>query len=464
MKETKSKLHIQNIFDAVTPQGVDVHGDLLQRCRKLLNRVILQVSNGDFVVVTEDCPLQFIDYVLNMINIKNISIFRIKDNNVNQSNLNAYSIFKSIEEEDKWNLCKVKTPEVNPYMKSNDIYTAAMQAGLIVSDKELKSAKAVEYIRDKAIFSKECINHGISVPSFYTSTKKDLYKKVIVLFEKGFDSLYIRPTKSGGGVGNLTIEHHKQIFSIKNDQNEKRTATASDGFKKIFYENLINSPWDDYIITKCLDLYASPGTLFHVDSKSIRILGHTLQNLNQNHQFQGFQYPIKDQYVIKFFDFIEKSIYALANSWRKRGFTGYANIDWMVTKDGHCFLAEFNPRQTAVFSPFSFICAVLNKRNSDGSFVLPDISIITNDYVYPKRTMSFDEILKVLKKEKLLHGQRTSYEGILITIPPLIDSHITSFGIMAIAEDLQSANIIYSAAINVLTNVDENILAKQINN
>ena len=449
---TKSKLHIQNIFDAVTPQGVDVHGDLLQRCRKLMNRVILQVSDSDFIVVTEDCPSQFIDYVLNLVNIKNISIFHIKDKYINQGVLNAYSIFKSIVDDDQWNLCKDKAPIVNPYMKSNDIYKATIQAGLNVSDKEIKTAEAVEYLKDKAILSNECKNHGIAVPDFYTSTKNNLPNKIIVLFEKGHNSLYIRPTKSGGGVGNLTVEYHKQMFSIKNDQNEKRTATTSDSFKKIFYENIKNSPWDDYIITKSLDLYASPGTFFHVDSKGVRILGHTLQNLNQNHQFQGFQYPIKDQYVIKFFDFIKKSIYTLANSWRKRGFTGYANIDWMVTKDGRCFLAEFNPRQTSVFSPFSFICAVLNKRNSDGSFDLPDISIITNDYVFPKKSMSFDEILKVLKKKKLLHGQRTNYEGILITIPPLIDSHITSFGIMAIAEDMHSANFIYSAAMNVLTN------------
>ena len=188
------------------------------------------------------------------------------------------------------------------------------------------------------------------------------------------------------------------------------------------------------------------------------MLCHTYQILNSHHRFQGFLYPIEDERITSHFSFIERSVHLLADAWRKDGFQGYANIDWMVDKDGHCFLAEVNPRQTAVVPPLSLIRSIADWQNLEDTFVPSGKAIITKDYVDLQRKISFEDVYQIFKKEKLLVEQNDFAEGVMITMPPFQGSRMNSIGIMVVAKDVSSAYDIYNLALRVLGSPPDELL------
>lgn len=444
---TNSRLLIQNINDAVTPNGISVKGRLKQRCLVLSNRVLLQAKENDFVAITDNCPNEFIDYLKKLLNLSNLQLLKY----VIEENLNTSTIFNDILRNNEFKDCLISQPNLIPYMKSSDFYDAAMRAGISVPKEEIRASKATEFLKDKAIFSKNCQNLKINVPEYFETKKENLTKTVISLIAQGQKSLFIRPTQSGGGVGNMALENEGGRYSIKHTNNEIEFFKTLSDLKDTLDDIANKSNWKSYIITSILSRYASPGTFFFVDEKKVHIFGHTLQRLIHNNNFQGFQYPIEDAKITKYFPYVESAIEELAKYWIKLGFKGYGNIDWIVTTEGQCYLVEFNPRQTSVFSPLIFINRIINSSDIDKSFDLSHTTVLTNDYVTPNQKKSFNEVIAILKNKNLHFGQKTANQGIIITIPPLPNSQLSSFGIMAVANDLSTVEFIYNNAMIELT-------------
>ena len=452
---TKHSIHVQNIFDALNDKGDGVRGELKLRCARLQDRVVSLARPGDIVAVSYDCPTLFVQYLLDLMHAQDIMIIRYKCQDRQHGNLMADSVFRSLVTDPNWDKCKKLRPSVSPYMKSIAIYKAAEAASLEVSEADWKAAKVVQRINDKSEFYKECEMIGLPIPIYYLAAKADFVDQAMALLDGKYNSLYVRPTRSGGGVGNIIIERHNMKYSF---QEKSPVTLGRSDFVSRLHTYLHTGLWESFIITELLDLHASPGTLFHVDAESVRVLCHTYQILNSHRLFQGFLYPIHDERITKHFSFIERSVCLLADAWRKDGFRGYANIDWMVDKDGGCSLAEVNPRQTAVVPPLSLIRSIADWHYAENTFVPSGIGIITKDYVKLQRKMTFDHAYQIFKKAKLLIEQRDFSEGVVITMPPFQGSLINSIGIMAVAQDVSSAHEIYDSALQVLDSPEGELL------
>jgi hypothetical protein len=343
-------------------------------------------------------------------------------------------------------------------MKSSAVYHAARAANVTVSQSEWKAVVTdclSVKMNDKAIFYQECKKAGIPVPRHWVVSSTDLTDCLADLLKMGHNPLYIRQTRSGGALGNITVERMNSSYWI---QEMGTHALRQREFTQILDGFIKNSFSDDYVITEILDLHASPGTLFYADDADVRVICHTYQILNRNRFFLGFMYPIEEEKISKHFKLMEHWLHLLIEPWRQLGYRGYGNVDWMVTKEGDSFLAERNTRQTAVVAPLSIAnaCSGLDRRGF--TIAAPALSILTKDYVELERAMTFEEVYALLRKKRLIWEPGKHDAGVIITIPPSPRFGINVVGIMVVANDLSTANRVYGRALHALGSQESDLL------
>ncbi|MHC4423255.1 MAG: hypothetical protein ACYSWR_01115 [Planctomycetota bacterium] len=372
--------------------------------------------------------------------------------------LDSQSIFKGLVQDRQWEVAKRRRPVLSPYMKSSAVYHAARAANVTVSQSEWKAVVTdclSVKMNDKAIFYQECKKAGIPVPRHWVVSSTDLTDCLADLLKMGHNPLYIRQTRSGGALGNITVERMNSSYWI---QEMGTHALRQREFTQILDGFIKNSFSDDYVITEILDLHASPGTLFYADDADVRVICHTYQILNRNRFFLGFMYPIEEEKISKHFKLMEHWLHLLIEPWRQLGYRGYGNVDWMVTKEGDSFLAERNTRQTAVVAPLSIAnaCSGLDRRGF--TIAAPALSILTKDYVELERAMTFEEVYALLRKKRLIWEPGKHDAGVIITIPPSPRFGINVVGIMVVANDLSTANRVYGRALHALGSQESDLL------
>ena len=425
-------LHIQNVFDALNFGGFGVKGKLMEKCLYLQNRSVLMGRGDDVVVVTKDFPEEFGSYIKDLKQNDNISIIPV--NFDLEEAYGADQLFLNLDKKmisisfDKGSVTLL------PYIHSKSFYSAAKKYGWKISeavwetyvDEDISAS-----MNDKVFLHEECLKLGIPVPKYLALTKDNFVNEVLKLLDES-NKILVRQSRSGGGLGNLTIEKiNESEFKVDGIKDEGVLNISE--FNEFLNQFANDSNSDDFVVSQFLDLYASPGTLFHIDEESIDIVSHTNQILNDQSTFTGFQYPISDEKITSYFPIIEEYVSNLGKAWQAKGYRGYGNIDWMITKEGCIYIAERNARQTSVVPILSLISDVFNNENS--TIQLPQDKVIyAKDFVFINKKLSFAKIINELKNKNLLFDKEKG-TGLIITIPPVIDLEKTVIGITSIGEN-----------------------------
>ncbi|MFQ5992273.1 MAG: hypothetical protein ACE5NA_07525 [Nitrospiraceae bacterium] len=454
----RPRLHVQNIFDALNPNGMGVSGDLKLRCLHLQKRVFALAKPGDVVAVSADCSPAFVEYMTRTTSVSDVIPLRHQVSADPQRNLNSQSVFEALAHSAHWEAARQRHPVLSPYIKSAEIYRVSETAGIAVSDSENQATKDVEFsdkMNDKAVFYEECEEMGIPVPRHWVFNGRALADQVLQLLAVGHGPLILRQTRSGGTAGNITADRTVSKYRVP----ELRAGVLSDKeFVKVLQEFGRSSFSDQFVVTEFLDLYASPGTLFYSDEAGVTVISHTYQILDKNRVFLGFSFPIEDERICGHFPSIEEWVHRLMEPWWQRGYRGYGNIDWMVTKDGESFLAERNARQTGVIPPLAIANALLGHDRASPCVVAPETSIVTRDSLHVRKAMTFEQVYGELEKRKLLWEQSDHGEGVIVSIPPSPEFGIHSIGILAIGASGSTAHEIHDQALHALGTAKSELL------
>lgn len=448
------RLHVQNIFDALNPNGTGVRDDLKLRCLHLQKRVVALAKPGDVVAVSADCSASYVEYMMRTTGVSDVLVMRHEVSGDAQRELNSQSILQALARDAHWQAAQKRYPVLNPYMKSAEIYHVCEAAGIAVSQSEYQASKDIELsqeMNDKALFYKKCEDIGAPVPRYWVFNGETLADKVLQLLKVEQCPFNVRQTRSGGTVGNITVCRIDSKYCLP----ELGARDLSDKeFKEALEEFARDCFCDEFVVSEHLDLYASPGTLFFSEDRCLTLICHTCQIFDKNRLFLGFSFPIEDERIRKHFTSIEEWIRRLIEPFWERGYRGYGNIDWMVTKSGEIYLAECNARQTGVIPPLVIANACLGYDRAEPYVVAPEekYSIVTRDALRIDKTMNFEQAYVKLEKQKLLWEQNNHEEGIIISIPPSPECNIAHLGIVAICKgkELPKANDILNRAVHAL--------------
>ncbi|WP_420627172.1 hypothetical protein [Candidatus Leptofilum sp.] len=459
----QKEFHIQNIFDALNSSGKGVIGPLKDKCMHLQNRVIAMAKTGDIVAVSTDCPEEFFNYICKIKRVSNVTLLKFASEesteDMSQQSISSYTIFELIEAFDPKLASKVKKskPKLQPYMHSNSFYEAAEKHNWIHSSLAVPT-DIIGQMNDKTVLFQECTNKGIPFPKTKVVNKRNFLESIVGFLNednKNFlsNKLFIRQARSGGGLGNITVEQINNKYFV----HETRELLSLNDF--IDRMNLFadDSHSFQFVVSELLELYASPGSLFYVDDFKTHIVAHTGQILTNKREFTGFMYPIRNSKINKFIPIIEEYIEELTKEWRKKGFRGFGNIDWMISRyNEKLYIAERNARQTAVVSPLNLLYSITQGNNIDTPDLpnLPlNISVITQDSLHlhtpsPNApSNSFESIKRKLKDSGLLFDE-TKGEGIIITIPPTLTYGPNQVGIMIVGKNpIRAINLLRNCSI-----------------
>ena len=446
--ESESKLHVQNIFDALNPLGGGVIGQSKLRCLQLHNRAVSLADSGDIIAIGAECDPQFVSYMLGITGAANVLTLRYRVNPRPEVYLNAGSVFEELKADPDWDSAMRRNPTLYPYMKSASVYESALGAGMAIPKFDRRIAitdNLSDRMNDKALFYRECSAMDIPIPKYWVVGQGDLASTTVELLENGYGPLYIRPTKSGGTVGNFAIDRSNSTFHMLEsgtqfhgvDQTVQAIAKLSE-----------SGIWNEYLISELWELAASPATLFHADDETVRIISHTTQILDTSRSFNGFAYPIENEAFRRHFDTVEEALTKLIEPWRRRGYRGFGNIDWMVTQKGEFAMAERNARQTSTVTPLVIADKALRGNSKIERTEAPDISILTQDALTIDGGATFDAVVEKLRGHDLLFGQRGRTDGVIITTPPSSQSGIRTFGLMVLGDDSYSSFDFYKKVLS----------------
>jgi hypothetical protein len=134
------------------------------------------------------------------------------------------------------------------------------------------------------------------------------------------------------------------------------------------------------------------------------------------------------------FPVIESKSLLLLEPWRKKGFRGFVNVDWMITRDKKIYVAERNARQTAVVPPLTLASRITQSNYDEENVGNLKLSILTRDGIKPKKDLDFDSIITRLKMDHLLYNNQQSRGAVIIT-PPLLPVKINSVGIAILGQN-----------------------------
>jgi len=455
-------LHVQNVFDVLSTYGMGVNGYLKIKSLQVQNRAVGLAKSGDIVAVTDDCSQEYIDYILQTTGATDVLVLRYHVSRDLKKHINSRVVFGGISRDPRWKEALRRNLALDPYIQSASFYRNAREFGIKIPRKEWKSIVTdhlVEEMNDKAVLHRECLELKVPVPRHWIIRGGDLAGKVAALLCSGNRSLYIRYARSAGSYGNVTVDRIGSEYWIRELVDHP---LRKDEF--LFALRRFASPHinDEFVVSELLDLHASPGTLFYVDDKETRVVCHTNQILTKNRGYLGFEFPVEDELVKKYFSEIERSTFALAEPWRRRGFRGYGNIDWMVTKDGKCYIAERNARQTGVIPGIKIANDLIERAPQFPVLRSPGQAIVTGDRMYFERAAGFEDVQTVLKREKLLLPRGEYKDGVVVAIPPLPAFGINSVGLIALGDTLQEAYEYYSRALQVLGSKGDKLLFKKV--
>lgn len=432
--EVRSLLHIQNIFDAYNPHGSGVNGWVKLKCLHLQNRAVALANPGDLVAVSADCSAAFVEYLLQTTGAVGVLPLRFRVSSDLNDYIDAQSILTGLIKDPTWSVALQRKPVLSPYMQSAAICEAARESGIAVAESDWKSAvteRLTERMNDKAIFYTQCGELGVPVPRHWVAGPEELAEHTLELLKNGIGPLYIRPTRSGGGVGNVTAERTDSAYYF---QPAGKRSLSDTEFAEAIRIYVRTGYWNEFVIAEMLDIQASPGTLFYADDKRISVISHSSQVLDSDRSYMGFMYPITDGIIRSHFGTVEAWIQRLIEPWRILGYRGYGNIDWMITKAGDVFVAELNARQTAVIAPMRIASSVMALKRTSSAIVPPPLAIFAMDAVEVGRQISFEEVRSELQGKGLLWGQSECPKGVIITMPPSPEFGITTVGLMAVGD------------------------------
>lgn len=447
---SRPAFHVQNVFDVLSPFGVGVNGYLKLKCLQVQNRVVGLASSGDIIAVSDDCPQAFVAYMLDILGAEDVTVLRYRASRNLRRYLNAYSTFESLVEDPMWETVRRLKPRLEPYIQSPAIYKAARESGLHIEQATwdtMVTDRLAEKMNDKAVLHQECERLGIPVPEHWIVDGKELINAVTALLDSGIESLYIRQTRSGGAFGNITVEQNNGRFVTPE---LGTTALNRDGLIQILKTYIRSNAWDQFVISETLDLYASPGTLFYAGDEDVSVVCHSYQVLTQDRRFLGFSYPIQDETIRTHFRAMEHAVHELVEPWRQRGYRGYGNIDWMITKTGGYFIAERNARETATVPALNIADVISGAKKIGGRVVSPPLSVFTQDRMYFDAPITFEEIYGRLQKNNLLLGQSSRDAGVIVSAPPSPAFGIYSIGMIVLGTNAQSLLKTYGTATRVL--------------
>ena len=417
-------------------------------------------NSGDVVIVGTDCAQTFIEYLLHITGVSDVLTLSHRADCDLDAYLSSESVFSGLPCDPLWESARQRQPVLSPYMQSAAVYIAARKAGITVDKSDWKLAvedRLIERMNDKALFYKECKKLRIPVPEHWTVTTDEVARATIDLLKSGCGPLYIRPTRSGGTVGNITVDRVDSTYALY--ERGIRTKSESDFTKEI--RQIVNSGfWSEYLIAKLMQLVASPGTLFFANDKRVDVISHTYQILDTNRFFLGFVYPIKDKSMQRHCCAIEKFIQQLIEPYRTQGYRGFGNIDWMVTKDGELVVAERNARQTAVVVPLMIANKLSRANSKESTMVAPNLTILTRDALEIEEPASFEEIYAILHKANVLYEQNRRNEGVIITMPPLPRYGINTVSFIVIGHSASSTHRYYIRTLHALGHELEDLLFK----
>ncbi len=452
--------HVQNVFDVLSPIGVGVNGYLKLKCLQVQNRVVGLANPGDIIAVSDDCSPAFLTYMLDILGAKDVTVLRYRVSRNLRRYLNAYSTFESLVEDPKWKTVRRRRPRFEPYIQSPAIYRAARGSGLHIPQSTWDTMvidRIADKMNDKAVLHQECQSLGVPVPEHWIVDGKDLVSTATALLGNGIESLYIRQTRSGGAFGNITVKRNNGRFITPE---LGPTALDRDGLVQALQAYVQSNAWHQFVISRTLDLYASPGTLFYAGDKEVSIVCHSYQVLTQDRRFLGFYYPIKDENIHVHFKAMEHAVYELVEPWRQRGYRGYGNIDWMITKTGGYFIAERNARETATVPALNIADVISGAERIGTRVVSPPLSVFTQDRMYLETPFTFEEVYERLRKNGLLWGQSSNAGGVVISAPPSPAFGIYSIGIVVLGIDTENLIKTYRAATRVLGAKESKLLFK----
>jgi len=455
-------LHAQNVFDVLSTYGMGVNGYLKIKSLQVQNRAVGLAKSGDIVAVTDDCSQEYIDYILQIINASDVLVLRYHVSKNLKKHVNSRVVFSGISRDPHWEEALRRNPVLDPYIQSASFYRNARTFGVKIPRKEWKTIVVdhlVEEMNDKAILHRECLDLKIPVPRHWIVKGSELSDKVTALLRSRNGPFYIRYARSAGSYGNVTIDRIGSEYWIHELADHPLGKSEFVFALKRFAAPHINN---EFVVSELLDLHASPGTLFYADGKEIRIVCHTNQVLTKNRGYLGFEFPIEDQLVRKHFSEIERSTFALAEPWRRRGFRGYGNIDWMVTKDGKYYIAERNARQTGVIPGVKIANDLIEGAPQFPVLKSPRQAIVTGDRIYFERASDFKEVQNMLKRGNVLLQKGEYKDGVVVAIPPMPAFGINSVGLVALGNTLQEAYKYYNHALQILGYKGEELLFKQV--
>ena len=448
--KTRPLLHIQNIFDAVNPNGMGVKGNLKLRCLHLQKRAVAVAKPGDILAISSDCSPAFVEYLIRTVGLSDVITLRHRVSADPNISINSQTLFSSLRTDFNWEAARGRKPVLSPYIISNEIYRVCQDTGISVSNSAIEPAKEVELserMNDKAAFYKECDEIDVPVPRYWVFDGAELAHQIRQLLRTEPGPLSIRQTRSGGTVGNITATRIASKYHVPELRgwglSEREFVTVLEKFSQSCFSN-------QFLVAELLDLYASPGTLFHSDEEGLTIICHSHQILDKNRVFLGFSFPIEDEKISRHFPSLEEWVPRIMEPWWREGFRGYGNIDWMVRKDGQVFLAERNARQTGVIPPLAIANACMGHERKSPFELAPKCSVVTRDALSLEKGMSFEQAHRELEKRKLLWGQSGQGEGAIISIPPSPEFGINSIGIVVLGPSVSKADEIYTRTLHAL--------------
>lgn len=436
------KLHVQNIFDALNFEGLGVKGKLMDKCLYLQNRSVLMAKEGDAVVVSHDFPFEFGSYILELTQNEKVDIIPI-DSDIDDV-FGAEQLFLNLNKKVDSIPIDKDSIDLSPYINSKSFYSAARKYEWSICDSDWETYVNNDLsllMNDKVSLHEECLDLGIPIPKYWALSKDNLISEVLIILSV-YKKILIRQSRSGGGLGNLIVEKIDEgKFEVVGVE-EKKLVDSSE-LKNYLAEFSQKSISDDFVVSQFLDLYASPGTLFYIDNKEVKIISHTDQILNGQSAYTGFKYPISDNKISKWFPSIEKYVIELGKIWQNKGYRGYGNIDWMITKSGSVFIAERNARQTSIVPLLTLISNIFYKGSSN--IKLPKgKAIYAKDFVFVNKEKSLANIISELENRNLLFDRKKG-EGLIVTIPPVTNMKKTTFGLMAIGNNEQQVNQLFQS-------------------
>lgn len=455
--------HIENVFDIFTPHRVGVNGRLKLKCLQTESRVVGMAGSGDIVAVSAGCPQAFIDYTLRVKTAEDVVVLRHHPSPDLAEFLGARSVLSDLTKDPHWPAALGRRPLFSPYMPSASIIETARECGLDIPPATWEAVvvrRLAEQMNDKAVFHGQCSSLGLPVPRHCTVSGAGLVPAVIDLMKTGPARLYVRQARSGGAYGNVTVEKTSSGYRIQELAAHRLDARQFSGLLDRFART---SHSERFVIAEHLHLHASPGTLFYATDDDVDILCHSDQVLGNDKRFLGFTYPIADEKITRHFPEAERSVRTLIDPWRRRGFRGYGNVDWMVTTDGSFYLAELNARQTGVVPPVCIENA-FRRRTADGAagghagptsscgprIDPPELSLMTADRICFDRPITFAEVHRRFAQARLLWRQGAETTGVVVTFPPIPRYGVNSVGFMALAPELPDARRIYTRALQAL--------------